>query len=252
MVSPQIFKYLCFQAPEVIRMRDPNPYTTLSDVYSFGICMYEVLSGSLPYSDINSRDLILFRVNFILAIRKYTFVQVAIGKLTPDGDKIRSDVPKKLRALYERCIKYQRTDRPEFSEASCNLCMSFLNFERRIHNMHIVISTVQVLEELGQITLPKLVRSVSAPCLYRLSNEIIHSHTPSSRYLGFWDQDRGTCNPFILCTLGNTGSFYLLTFLVCGCGPNQVFTPGSLFQCPRAYLHPHSRLLVSYCTFLFY
>ncbi|EYB92058.1 hypothetical protein Y032_0198g1612 [Ancylostoma ceylanicum] len=117
---------ILWMAPEVIRMQDPNPYTTLSDVYSFGVVMYEVLSSSLPYSNINNRDQILF--------------MVGRGYLKPDVTKIRSDTPKALMALYERCIKFNRDERPEFNE---------------------------VLDKLRGISLPKLTRSTSAPSLYR-------------------------------------------------------------------------------------
>ncbi|KAK6028062.1 kinase domain protein, partial [Ostertagia ostertagi] len=117
---------ILWMAPEVIRMQDSNPYTTLSDVYSFGIVMYEVLSSSLPYTNINNRDQILF--------------MVGRGYLRPDVSKIRSDTPKPLLALYERCIKYNRNERPEFSE---------------------------VLDKLRGVSLPKLTRSTSAPNLYR-------------------------------------------------------------------------------------
>lgn len=117
---------ILWMAPEVIRMQDSNPYTTLSDVYSFGIVMYEVLSSSLPYSSINNRDQILF--------------MVGRGYLRPDVSKIRSDTPKPLLSLYERCIKFNRNERPEFSE---------------------------VLDKLRGVSLPKLTRSTSAPSLYR-------------------------------------------------------------------------------------
>ena len=48
--------YNVFQAPEVIRMQEQNPYTFQSDVYAFGIVIYELITGQLPYSHINNKD----------------------------------------------------------------------------------------------------------------------------------------------------------------------------------------------------
>ncbi|KAF8371691.1 lin-45 [Pristionchus pacificus] len=138
---------ILWMAPEVIRMKDANPYTTRSDVYSYGICMYEVLSGCLPYEHISSRDQILFMVGARL--------------LRPDATNIRPDCPLLLRNLYEKCIEYDRDRRPEFSE---------------------------VLDSLGEVSLPKLTRSTSEPLLFRRSSNetslVVSSHfVPSAKML---------------------------------------------------------------------
>ncbi|KAK4326113.1 hypothetical protein Pmani_003327 [Petrolisthes manimaculis] len=98
---------ILWMAPEVIRMQDENPYTSQSDVYAFGIVLYELFSGCLPYSHINNKDQILF--------------MVGRGYLRPDITYLRSDMPKAIRRLYEDCIKYNRDDRPLFHQILANL-----------------------------------------------------------------------------------------------------------------------------------
>lgn len=51
----------------MIRMRDPNPYSFQSDVYAFGIVLYELVSGQLPYAHINNRDQVS-AMNFLCSL----------------------------------------------------------------------------------------------------------------------------------------------------------------------------------------
>ncbi|XP_055903678.1 raf homolog serine/threonine-protein kinase Raf isoform X3 [Eupeodes corollae] len=91
---------ILWMAPEVIRMQEQNPYSFQSDVYAFGVVMYELLAECLPYSHINNKDQILF--------------MVGRGLLRPDMTRVRSDCPQALKRLGEDCIKYDRNDRPLF------------------------------------------------------------------------------------------------------------------------------------------
>lgn len=37
-------------------MKEQNPYTFQSDVYAFGVVLYELASAELPYTTINNKD----------------------------------------------------------------------------------------------------------------------------------------------------------------------------------------------------
>lgn len=91
---------ILWMAPEVIRMEDTNPYSFQSDVYAFGIVLYELLAEQLPYSHINNKDQILF--------------MVGRGLLRPDMSKVRSDCPQALKRCAEDCIKFKSDERPLF------------------------------------------------------------------------------------------------------------------------------------------
>ncbi|XP_045465300.1 raf homolog serine/threonine-protein kinase Raf [Harmonia axyridis] len=98
---------ILWMAPEVIRMQEDNPYSFQSDVYAFGIVMFEMLALQLPYSHINNKDQILF--------------MVGRGYLKPDLTKLRSDTPTALRRLLEDCIKFDRDERPLFRQNHASL-----------------------------------------------------------------------------------------------------------------------------------
>ncbi|XP_015915867.1 serine/threonine-protein kinase A-Raf isoform X2 [Parasteatoda tepidariorum] len=119
---------ILWMAPEVIRMKDLNPYSFQSDVYAFGIVLYELVAGQLPYSHINNKDQILFMVGH--------------GYLIPDLRNTRSDTPKALIRLIEDCIKFSREERPLFRQILASL------------------------ESLAR-SLPKIHRSASEPTLNR-------------------------------------------------------------------------------------
>lgn len=105
-------------APEVIRMRESNPYSFQSDVYAFGIVMYELLTLQLPYNHVNNKDEILWKVGS--------------GKLIPDFKKARSDSPQALKRLAEDCVKFDRIDRPLF-RLILNMLETMLRSLPKIH-----------------------------------------------------------------------------------------------------------------------
>ncbi|XP_059499167.1 LOW QUALITY PROTEIN: serine/threonine-protein kinase A-Raf [Stegostoma tigrinum] len=119
---------ILWMAPEVIRMQDNNPYSFQSDVYAYGIVLYEIMTGTLPYSHINNRDQIIF--------------MVGRGYLTPDLSKVYSNCPKAMKRLLVDCIKVKRDERPLFFQ---------------------ILASIEMLQH----ALPKIERSASEPSLHR-------------------------------------------------------------------------------------
>ncbi|XP_006004468.1 RAF proto-oncogene serine/threonine-protein kinase isoform X5 [Latimeria chalumnae] len=136
---------ILWMAPEVIRMQDNNPYSFQSDVYSYGIVLYELMTGELPYSHINNRDQIIF--------------MIGRGYLSPDLSKLYKNCPKAMKRLVADCVKKTREDRPLFPQ---------------------VLSSVELLQH----SLPKINRSASEPSLHRVTQtEDINSFTLTSTRL---------------------------------------------------------------------
>ncbi|KAM5126672.1 serine/threonine-protein kinase B-raf-like [Callospermophilus lateralis] len=125
----QLSGSILWMAPEVIRMQDKNPYSFQSDVYAFGIVLYELMTGQLPYSNINNRDQIIF--------------MVGRGYLSPDLSKVRSNCPKAMKRLMAECLKKKRDERPLFPQ---------------------ILASIELLAR----SLPKIHRSASEPSLNRV------------------------------------------------------------------------------------
>ncbi|XP_067303121.1 raf-1 proto-oncogene, serine/threonine kinase a isoform X4 [Pseudorasbora parva] len=133
---------ILWMAPEVIRMQDNNPYSFQSDVYSYGIVLFELMTGELPYSLIANRDQIIF--------------MVGRGYLSPDLSKLYKRCPKAMKRLVADCIQKAKDERPLFPQ---------------------ILSSIELLQH----SLPKINRSTSEPSLHRASHsEDISSCTLTS------------------------------------------------------------------------
>uniref|UniRef100_A0A8C7D017 RAF proto-oncogene serine/threonine-protein kinase n=1 Tax=Oncorhynchus kisutch TaxID=8019 RepID=A0A8C7D017_ONCKI len=122
---------ILWMAPEVIRMQDNMPYSFQSDVYSYGVVLYELMTGELPYSQIANRDQIIF--------------MVGRGYLSPDLSKLYKSCPKAMKRLVADCIKKIKDERPLFPQ---------------------ILSSIELLQH----SLPKINRSASEPSLHRASH----------------------------------------------------------------------------------
>ncbi|CAN9515388.1 unnamed protein product [Ophioblennius macclurei] len=136
---------ILWMAPEVIRMQDNNPYSFQSDVYSYGIVLFELMTGELPYSQTANRDQIIF--------------MVGRGYLSPDLSKLYKNCPKAMKRLVADCIKKLKDERPLFPQ---------------------ILSSIELLQH----ALPKINRSASEPSLHRVAHtEDINTCTLTSTRL---------------------------------------------------------------------
>eukprot|EP00039_Didymoeca_costata_P007023 m.95624 g.95624 ORF g.95624 m.95624 type:complete len:555 (-) comp13504_c0_seq3:131-1795(-) len=93
---------IIWMSPEIITIKKgENPYTNLSDVYAFGIVMFEVFAGQLPY-----KGKVMEQIVFL----------VGRGLLKPDFSQLKK-VPaiKAIQKIIEQCVATKPADRPDFT-----------------------------------------------------------------------------------------------------------------------------------------
>ncbi|XP_073208341.1 RAF proto-oncogene serine/threonine-protein kinase isoform X2 [Lepidochelys kempii] len=178
---------ILWMAPEVIRMQDNNPFSFQSDVYSYGIVLYELMTGELPYSHINNRDQCQCTASHIrgtcwpplptapiglerrtaasgscdrLNLQKLQIIfMVGRGYASPDLSKLYKNCPKAMKRLVADCVKKVKEERPLFPQ---------------------ILSSIELLQH----SLPKINRSASEPSLHRAAHtEDINSCTLTSTRL---------------------------------------------------------------------
>lgn len=118
---------ILWMAPEIIRMKPANPYSCASDVYAFGIVMYELMSAELPYSHVKCRDQLLW--------------MIGSGILRPSDDKARPDTPRGFLQLFKECVCFDREERPLFPYIHQTLKKIRLSLPRieRTHSLPILV-----------------------------------------------------------------------------------------------------------------
>lgn len=95
---------ILWMAPEVIKTKPGvNPFTFESDVYSYGLVLYELLSRKLPYFDFKHKDALLYLIGS------------GSPKLKLNLDVITPDKPEGLKVLMSKCIEREREKRPQFT-----------------------------------------------------------------------------------------------------------------------------------------
>lgn len=92
---------ILWMAPEVIQQKVDDPYTHKSDVYSFAVVLYELVTGHLPYVK-KEQNMILFLVGS--------------GRLKLNVEDARNDTPDGIKDLLKICSEYDRNKRLEFVE----------------------------------------------------------------------------------------------------------------------------------------
>ena len=93
-----------WMAPEILR--SPKAYSIQSDVFAFGIVLYEMLCGILPYGS--------------LCQEAITF-QVGSGRMRPDLSQVKPDTLPVLVRLMTETIAFHSTKRPTFQEIYATL-----------------------------------------------------------------------------------------------------------------------------------
>ena len=109
-----MYGVLPYIAPEILRGQN---YTKATDVYSFGIIMYEVFSGLPPYYDV-SHD-------------KNLAMKICLGS----RPRFNIKVPQLIVHLIKSCLDANQLNRPSAKEAKDILWQWYIDFNEQNDNI---------------------------------------------------------------------------------------------------------------------
>ncbi|XP_023539398.1 protein kinase and PP2C-like domain-containing protein isoform X2 [Cucurbita pepo subsp. pepo] len=108
---------LIYMAPEILRK---EIHTDLSDVYSFGILMNELLTGVVPYTDLRTEAQAhtVLEMNYTEQLLTAAIVSDGLRPALPNDE---SGAPSRLLSLIRRCWDENPENRPSFSDIVVDL-----------------------------------------------------------------------------------------------------------------------------------
>ena len=64
----------------MIRMKDPNPFSFHSDIYAYGVVLYELQTSSLPYAHVGNKDQVPATSIFLFLFECCTIIAVVLDQ----------------------------------------------------------------------------------------------------------------------------------------------------------------------------
>ena len=104
-IQSQTDNLFIYKAPESI---ENDQYDNNSDVYSFGILMYEVVTNSIPYAEYQQNEDTLSRLKSKIINENYR-------------PQFSTQINPKIRSLIDQCLSKDPNDRPTFKEIYTHL-----------------------------------------------------------------------------------------------------------------------------------
>ncbi|EXX51993.1 kinase-like domain-containing protein [Rhizophagus irregularis DAOM 181602=DAOM 197198] len=156
-----VYGVLPYVAPEILR---GQPYTKESDIYSFGIIMYEVISGIPPYNGIEHNE--------------YLALKICEG-LRP---RFSINVPQLILHLIKRCLDANPLNRPDVKDLS-KIFHEWLDEFKR-HNREKTESTkTELIKQIEESE--KINNSSTVSTNLSLTNELCSKDIYTSKLLNF-------------------------------------------------------------------
>ena len=114
-------------APEILTHQDTNPYTVNSDMYAYGVVLFELFAGELPYADIQflQPGKILIKILASRVFLEILIFMVGSGRKAPDMSRLNPKAvrsggaertPELIKSLILKSIAKNPDERPTFED----------------------------------------------------------------------------------------------------------------------------------------